>query len=251
MNSIKTIKLISLIIILLSCSNRNNDKNINQEDTIENSGFHESFQQNISQVEMIYSMEYYKNEIIKYEDNYYGFKDLSMEVNQLMNISSIEKVDKLVPDLLTFLVSWFNMKGYIYYLYTFDDDQNIVEHYYCGQFVPFENHRILMEKLDGEILEYGDISVGDFNNDGVNEILLYSHYPHIGNVLCVYGFNVMENKLEELCLVPIYINFENPFPSVEYIGNGFKILEVLDDELTELAWNNYIWNNEQNKYIKQ
>jgi len=39
--------------------------------------------------------------------------------------------------------------------------------------------------------------------------------------------------------------------NVEYVGDGFKILEVLDDELMEYAWNIYIWNNEQNKYIKQ
>jgi len=107
-----------------------------------------------------------------------------------------------------------------------------------------------MEKLGGEILEYGPVSIGDFNNNGINEILLYTYYPRIGDVFCVYEYNAMEKTLEELCLVPVLINVANPFPSVEYIGNGFKILEVLDDELSEYAWNNYIWNNEQNKYKK-
>ncbi|MDR2864919.1 MAG: hypothetical protein LBV68_04835, partial [Spirochaetaceae bacterium] len=100
------------------------------------------------------------------------------------------------------------------------------------------------------ILEYGDVSVGDFNKDGVNEILLYSQYQHIGYVFCVYGFNIEENKLEELCLVPVFINFENPFPSVEYIENGFKILEIIDEEYMDLAWNNYIWDKNIGKYIK-
>jgi hypothetical protein len=139
----------------------------------------------------------------------------------------------------------------IYYLYTFNDEQKITKRYYCGQFVPFDNHKILMKKLGGEKLEYGNISVGDFNNDGVNEIIVYSHHHRFGNVFCVYGYNVWENKFDELCLVPVLINYENPFPSVEYVGNGFKILEVLDDELMELAWNKYTWNNEWNKYIKQ
>jgi hypothetical protein len=251
MNLIKTVCLIPLIITFLSCGNRNAGKNVNQENIVGNNYFYEFSRKNINKVEMIHPIEYYKNKITKYEDNYYGFKALSMEVTQLMNISSIKKVDNLVPGLLTFLVSWFNMKGYIYYLYTFDGEQNIVEHYYCGQFVPFENHRILVKKLVGEILEYGDISAGDFNNDGVNEILVYSHHPRFGNVFCVYGFNVFKNKLEELCLVPVFINYWNPFPSAEYVENGFKILEVLDDELMELAWNKYIWNSESKKYIKQ
>jgi hypothetical protein len=37
---------------------------------------------------------------------------------------------------------------------------------------------------------------------------------------------------------------------VEYIGNGFRILEVVDDEDMELTWNNYIWNIERRKYLK-
>jgi len=107
-----------------------------------------------------------------------------------------------------------------------------------------------MDKLNGNILEYGNIAIGDYNNDGVNEILLYSDYKNIGNVFIVYGFNFIENILEELCLVPVYINYYEPFPSVEYIGNGFKILEIVDDEFNELEWNKYIWDNKIRRYIK-
>jgi hypothetical protein len=57
--------------------------------------------------------------------------------------------------------------------------------------------------------------------------------------------------LEILCLVPVFINYDNPFPSVEYIGNGFKILETIEEDYLELSWNNYIWNTEIEKYIKQ
>jgi hypothetical protein len=175
MDLMKVMKLSLLIIFLLSCSNKNNGVNISPENIIENNYVYTFSQQNIHKVEMIHPLEYYKNEIIKYEDNYYGFTDVSMEITDLMNISSIKKIDNVIPGLLTFLVSWFNPKGYIYYLYTFNDEQKILKHYYCGQFVPFENYKILMGKLGGEILEYGDISVGDFNKDGVNEILLSGH----------------------------------------------------------------------------
>jgi len=249
MNIIRIFGLASLIIILFSCSNKNAGKNINLENTAKNNN-QASSQQTLNKVEMIYPMEYYKNEITKYQDNYYGFKDISMEITDLMNISSITKLDNVIPDYLTFLVIWFNQKGYVYYLYAFNNEQKIANNYYCGQFVSFENYKLLMEKLSGTISEYGAISIGDFNNNGINEIALYTHYPHIGNVFCVYEYNAMEKILEEVCLVPVLINTGNPFPSVEYVGNGFKILEVLDDKLMEYAWNNYIWNSERHKYIK-
>jgi hypothetical protein len=108
-----------------------------------------------------------------------------------------------------------------------------------------------MGKLSGNILEYGTISVNDFNNDGENEIAVYSFYKNIGNIFCVYGFNNVENELEELCLVSVLINYETPFSSVEYIENGFKILEIIDEEYMDLAWNNYIWNENIGKYIKE
>ena len=257
------IKITSLVLLLLSCNNKNSDKNNILEnnflqkfyqDNIENTFTNEYdkifSQLNTKKVEIIHPIEYYENEIIKYEDNYYGFKDMSMEITQMMNISQIIEVDNFVPNLLVFLVSWFNAKGYIFYLYTFNDNQKIVAHYYCGDMVPFENHKILMKKIGGKKFEYGNISIGDFNNDEVNEIVLYSCYKNIGYVFCVYGFDIVENKLEELLLVHVFINFENPFPSVEYIENGFKILEIVDEEYFELAWNNYLWDNAKRKYTK-
>jgi len=39
---------------------------------------------------MLHPIEYYKNEITKYQDNYYGFMNISMEITQYMNISSAE-----------------------------------------------------------------------------------------------------------------------------------------------------------------
>jgi hypothetical protein len=68
-----------------------------------------------------------------------------MEITQYMNISSIVKVNDFIPNLLTFLVSWFNQKGYVYYLYTFNYDQNLTEYHYIGQYVPFQNYRIFLK----------------------------------------------------------------------------------------------------------
>jgi len=246
MNKINIFLLILLLAVSLSSCKKNTGKITNNE----NNYVQMFFQQNNNKVEMIHPIEYYQNEIINYQDNYYGFKDISMEITQYMNISSIIKVDDFIPNSLVFLVSWFNQKGYVYYLYVFNYEQELIEHYYIGQYVPFQNHRILMDKLSGNILEYGNISIGDFNNDRINEILLFSEYKNIGNVFLIYEFNFIENNLDELCLVPVYINYHNPFSPVEYIGDGFKILEIIDDEFDELEWNKYIWNNNIRKYVK-
>jgi ABC-type bacteriocin/lantibiotic exporter with double-glycine peptidase domain len=104
MNLIKIFNLTALITFLFSCSNKTVGKNINQENIAENNYYQTFTQQDFNKVEMIYSMEYYKNEIIKYQDNYYGFKDVSMEITDLMNFSSITELNNIIPDSLTFLV---------------------------------------------------------------------------------------------------------------------------------------------------
>ncbi len=49
----------------------------------------------------------------------------------------------------------------------------------------------------------------------------------------------------------MFINYDNPFPSVEYIEKGFKILEIIDEEPIELQWENYVWEEDIEKYIRQ
>jgi hypothetical protein len=51
--------------------------------------------------------------------------------------------------------------------------------------------------------------------------------------------------------VPVFINFENPFPSVEYIADGFKILEMVDEETMDSQWNNYKWDKNIRKYTNE
>jgi hypothetical protein len=51
--------------------------------------------------------------------------------------------------------------------------------------------------------------------------------------------------------VPVFINFENSFTPVEYIENGFRVLEILDSEYLELAWNEYMWDMNIKKYMRK
>jgi hypothetical protein len=110
---------------------------------------------------------------------------------------------------------------------------------------------MLMENLPGNKVEHEVISFGDFNNDGNNEILSYSFYVNEGYVFTIFGYDIAEKDFVHTCLAPVFINFENPFPSVEYTTDGFKILEVVDEETVDLQWNNYKWDKNTRKYINE
>ena len=237
-------KIIILFLVLSSCKNKNIE-HINDETTQPDQiDYLQTFiEMNKDKPEMIYSIEYYKNMIIEKKQNF----------DDRQEISAILEIKNIIPGLLCFLVCWDdNLKGYIYELYAFNKNQNIVRKYLVGYGPKIYNYRnVLMEKLPGTKTERELIAFGDFNNDGICEILSYSFYTQIGYVFTVFGYSFTENDFVPTCLVPIYINFENPFSPVEYIGNGFKILEVIDDEYLELAWNKYTWESDKMKYIKQ
>ncbi len=200
MKIIRGTTLLFLAILFFSCSNKKMDTNEDELSSGKNSdaetahNYYEEFvRRNASKVQMIHPLKYYKNIIEVFQEDFYNMKSISIEINDIMNISSITQVENVVPDLLTFLVCWINPKGSVYYLYCFDE--------HCGQTIfLIPERQILMEKLSGNIIENEVVSVGDFNNDGINEIALYTQYQNIGNAFCVHGFNLAENKMEELCV---------------------------------------------------
>ena len=230
--------IIALFLCLLcSCNN----KKIIIENNSQNNYKQLFIELNINSPEMLYPIEYYKEEIVYFRNIF----------DERQYISNIVQVKDFYPGLLCFLVSWNDqVKGYSYELYTFNENQKIVKKYLVGYGPFLDNYRDkLMEKLPGEKIGREFLSVGDFNNDGVNEILSVSFYVNMGYVFTVFGYNAIENDIIHLCLVPVFINFEKPFSPVEYIENGFRILEIVDQEPLELSWNNYIWDMNNMKYI--
>ena len=247
MNKLNTVFLLMFLFILISCKNKV------IENVAEDNDFQLLFLESNNKAEMIYPIEYYKEKIsINYANYHKGtIEDLN---KNLLNISAINKIDNIIPNLLTFLVKWSDIRSYTYIFYSFDENQNIINRHFCNfKRLPNLHRKVLMEKLTGEKIEDELISIGDFNNDGINEILSYAWQQNIGDVFSVYGFNIVTCEIEEFCLVPVFINYDDPFPSVEYIENGFRILEIVNEENNslELAWNNYIWDNNIMKYIKK
>jgi penicillin-binding protein-related factor A (putative recombinase) len=251
MKIFEIILLFVFVTFMYSCSDKSITKQENSEKAINENYSQEIFLEYFEKVDMIYSIEYYKEEIFKDQANHRSATIEELE-NNILSISSMVIIDNIIPNFLTFLVTWSDIRGYIYYLYTFDNNQKIFNRHFLNFLRLPRNHREkLMEKIPGQIIENELISIGDFNNDGINEILSYSWHQNIGYVFSVYGFCFVECNIVEFCKVPVHINFDNPFPSVEYIGNGFRILEIIDEDSYDLAWNNYLWNNNMRKYIKE
>ena len=257
MNFLKAMKIVFLICIFTSCNSKKFDTN--NEEIIEKTYADVFFELNQNKPAKIFPDEYYANKIIEFQ----RILPENRKINTIMEINDI------IPGFMCFLVGWndFNVgrgddydiilesapRGNFFGLYTFDKNQNIVDEYLVGYKNYLDNIRnILLDELPGAKPEYGLISYGDFNNDGINEILsIYLHPPKYEYVFTVFGYSVKEKEFIQTLLVPVYINFEQPFPSVKYNGNGFTVLEVLEYEPLELAWNKYLWDENIEKYIKE
>ena len=251
------IKILFLICIFTSCNSKESETN--SEKIFDRTYSDSFFELNQNKPEKIFPKEYYENKIIEFQRIF----PENRKINTIMEINDI------VPGFICFLVGWndFNVgrgddydiilesspRGNFFGLYTFDKNQNIVSEYLVGYKNYLDNIRnILLDELPGTKPEYGLISYGDFNGDGINEILsIYLHPPKYEYVFTVFGYSITEKEFIQTLLVPIYINFEQPFPSVRYNANGFTVLEVLEYEPLELIWNNYMWDKNVGKYLKE
>jgi hypothetical protein len=256
MNFKNVIMIIAFFCILSSCNNKHEK---NGQDIVEIDYLQIFTDKNANKPEMIYPIEYYQNEIIENQKLF----------PQDIEINVIKEVKNIIPGQLCFLVGWRDMnigRGNIYYdidwgnnprgnhfaLYEFDSNHNFVNEYMvCGKHFIDSVRNELMEKIPGNKFWYGMISYGDFNNDGINEILsIYLHPPEYEYVFTVFGYNALENDFIPLLFVPVQIHFETNFLGIEYLGNGFRVLEVLEYDPLELAWNDYIWDIKMGKYLK-
>ena len=253
----KTFFLILFILFTIVSCNRNIDKN--NHELVETNYLAIFNERNIDSPEISYPIEHYEKQIIEFQ----------RLIPERRRINTIHNVNNVIPGFLCFIVGFddFNAgrgegfdiiantspRGNIFGLYTFDKYHKIVDEYQVG----FRNYldsirNVLFEKIPGNKFEYGLISLGDFNNDGINEIAsIFSYPPYHDYVFAVFGYDVIQNAFVEKLLVPIYIHFEQPYPPIEHLGDGFKILELLEYTPLELTWNNYLWDMATLRYIKK
>jgi hypothetical protein len=127
--------------------------------------------------------------------------------------------------------------------------QIIAEIYNLNNGWPSPYTKILTENIPGK--RFGDyLIITDINDDKRNEIMAFS-FGSFGNLFAIYGFDVIANGLKKYCEIEYYFNYDEPFPPVEFRNDKIRILEIVDRESYDLAWNEYSWNVIERKYTKE
>jgi hypothetical protein len=234
--------IVSICILLCFCNNKNITENnieiVNENNEHLNNTFDEIDKSNSL---INFSIDYYKNIIMQHNSS-----------RGYIELLDIMKLEYFIPGYLNFIVYWRTGEGYVYKLYTFtliDNQQTIAKIYNLNNGWPSPYRKILTEKIPGE--RFGDyLIINDINNDKVNEIITFS-FGSFGNLFTIYGFDVMTNNIEKYCEIEYFFNYDEPFPPIEFENNWIRILEIIDRESYDLAWNEYSWNELEKKYKKK
>jgi hypothetical protein len=192
--------------------------------------------------------DYYRNKAINYRDMP-GYGPLQYNLESL---DYFREAPQIIPGFLNFIAIWNDMKGYTCELYLFDAAQEVANYYLCASGPALHNYQDkLMENMPGKRIEHTLVSVGDFNGDGIDEILSYSYIKMKGYMFCVRGFNAEQGGLKSYLERPIYINFEEPFCPVKTLEKGFSVLEIVDEEPLSLQWERYGWDEGAVAYTRE
>jgi hypothetical protein len=131
----------------------------------------------------------------------------------------------------------------------FVNQQAIAEIYNLNNGWPLPYGKILTEKMPG--VRFGDyLIVGDINDDSLNEIMAFS-FGGFGNLFTIYGFDITANSIVKYCEIEYYFNYDEPFSPIEFGNDGMRILEIIDKESYDLAWNKYCWNELERRYRRK
>jgi hypothetical protein len=157
-----------------------------------------------------------------------------------------------------------SQSSFLDYLFVSDDNYEMTR-YYIGygdhEYYPAD---IIMKNIPGYKLENSLVAVGDYNNDGNNEILGYL-FGGSSFYFCIDGLDEVKNELINYCTIEFFIRPSPEFSPVEFIKykgiDGFKILRPLDYLGRELpkfdvpnypgcGWIFYHWDGDTRKFIE-
>jgi hypothetical protein len=185
-------------------------------------------------------IEYYKNIILQDETS-----------QRYLELKGIAEIEYLIPGFLCFIVEWEDFEGYVYKLYTFNNNSNIIDIYSCGNGYPMPYYKIVTQNIQGN--RFGDcLIIQDINNDEINEIISFSFWT--SPIIIIYGFDVLENRFKTYLEAQYFINYDDPVPPIRVEKNNniseFVILKIIDEETYDLGWVKYTYDNEKRIYKK-
>jgi hypothetical protein len=119
-----------------------------------------------------------------------------------------------------------------------------------------------MRGIPGERFVNDVVSVGDYNNDGINEVFGLGFYG-AGFILYIYGIDPVTEKVTLYCKTEFYVPTPTGFAPVEFIRykgkDGFKLamsfnrngdgLKYGIEGLRGVGWYFFTWDEDQQKYV--
>jgi hypothetical protein len=120
----------------------------------------------------------------------------------------------------------------------------------------------IMSNIPGKRIGTGSSVIGDYNNDGYDEIFYYAFAPHWH--VSIYGYNSARNDLASYCDIPFWIiDIEKgpiPVEFMTYQGvDGFKVCYLLYEgtpvhppkhAVDGLAWYFYAWDEVSRQFVE-
>jgi hypothetical protein len=177
-------------------------------------------------------------------------------------ITFIEKVNFGIPGGGNWIVRYNDRFMSVYSI----DGNEIIKQYILGSF-NLEDHSIfdIMQDIPGKRIDNSTISIGDFNNDGINEIFSYSFLGR-GKFIFIDGYDESRDDFVSYCEVPFKILDKEYGPApVEFLTYngvyGFKVYFLALDVpggpgyIREPIPNNdkwifYTWDAGQREYVE-
>jgi hypothetical protein len=173
------------------------------------------------------------------------------------DIVFIEKINMGIPGGDNWLVEWYgNGNGRLIMVYVIDKDyMEIREDFFILSSssgpLYFTSYNVYQD-LPGTTIDQGMCQVGDFNNDGLDEILIFAYgasYP----TLQISGYDSKTNSYKWYCSFPFSLvdveNGPSPVKFTTYKGiKGFKVYDLLSSGLP--WWYFCAWNAESREFEK-
>ncbi|MDR1429372.1 MAG: hypothetical protein LBI85_03710, partial [Spirochaetaceae bacterium] len=180
-------------------------------------------------------------------------------------ITFLQRVNMGIPGGDNWLAEWDNKRCVIY---SIDGDKIILKNYLFDNKNPNEikdmNKTIdcdIMSGIPGKRIGMGSSVIGDYNNDGLDEIFYYGFVPYF--YLGISGYDSGINDLVRYCNIPFWIiDFENGPTPVEFMNyqgiDGFRVCYPIiattvhppKHDAGGLSWYFYAWDEGSRRFVE-
>ena len=128
-----------------------------------------------------------------------------------------------------------------------------------------DNTKYFLQDIPGNQLWESLATIGDFNNDGIDEIATIDLHGGSASIFLILGINPANKNVDTYFHGTVAVSMTSTYTPVEFVNYkgmyGFKIMQFIDPKLSKIsypilggprntAWIFYTWDETQRKYIE-